>query len=242
MLLMMVPAVVVRLLQPGRQGSIAGIRDRRPQCIEFHCRSHIHPAGAAVRLRAHSPEQAGGVAAGRSRHPRRHGAAMTAACAGGLFGAALWFSCPAGSGRLPRPAVVLGIGLCGGTVLAIYAIVGVIDVAGLSQMTMLAWHVVMAVIALIALRVGLQLALLHEAQEPSTGEPQLCLHCRNIVPDMAFCPSCGLPGTAPHAGRKPSAAMWTPAPTRPATRPGPVTAFPPAPTPRFGWPQSPACG
>lgn len=192
-LLMMVPAVVVRLLQPGRREALQGFAIGVLSALSFTAAAtftRLAPQFGSEPIARNRPVEWLLVEAGI----RGVTVPLTAACAGGLFGAALWFSRPAGSGRLPRPAVVLGIGLCGGTVLAIYAIVGVIDVAGLSQMTMLAWHVVMAVIALIALRVGLQLALLHEAQEPSTGEPQLCLHCRNIVPDMAFCPSCGAAG------------------------------------------------
>lgn len=191
--LMMVPAIVVRLLQPGRREALQGFAVGVLSALSF--------TAAATFTRLAPQFGSGPIARDKSVEwllveagIRGATVPLTAACAGGLFGAALWFSRPAGGGRLPRPAVVLGIGLCGGTVLAIYAIVGVIDVAGLPQMTMLAWHVVMAAVALIALRIGLQLALLHEAQEPSTGEPQLCLHCRNIVPDMAFCPSCGAAG------------------------------------------------
>jgi rRNA maturation endonuclease Nob1 len=39
----------------------------------------------------------------------------------------------------------------------------------------------------------LQLALLHEAHdEIQSDEPLLCPHCGHVVPDMAFCPACGV--------------------------------------------------
>jgi hypothetical protein len=64
-------------------------------------------------------------------------------------------------------------------------------VEGTSQLAVLSWHVAMAVFALIALRVGLQLAVLHEETPAAPETPLLCLHCRQVVPEMAFCPSCG---------------------------------------------------
>jgi rRNA maturation endonuclease Nob1 len=45
---------------------------------------------------------------------------------------------------------------------------------------------------LLVLRLGLHLALLHEAHdEIHSDEPLLCPHCSHVVPDMAFCPACG---------------------------------------------------
>ena len=50
----------------------------------------------------------------------------------------------------------------------------------------------MALLALLLLRIGLHLALLHEAHdEIHSDEPLLCPHCGHVVPDMAFCPACG---------------------------------------------------
>lgn len=193
--LMMVPAVVVRLLRPGRREALQGFVIGVLSALSFTAAAtftRLAPQFAGGPISRDKPVQWLLVEAGI----RGASVPLTAACAGGLIGAALWFSRPAGHTRLPRPAVLLGVGLCGGAVLAIYAIVGIIDIAGMPQTTMLAWHVTMAAVALIVLRIGLQLTLLHEAQTPSTGDPQLCLYCRNVVPDMAFCPSCGAAGHA----------------------------------------------
>jgi hypothetical protein len=36
------------------------------------------------------------------------------------------------------------------------------------------------------------MALLREQHDPITHEPLLCEHCGHVVPDMAFCPACGV--------------------------------------------------
>ena len=58
-----------------------------------------------------------------------------------------------------------------------------------------------AALALIALRVGIQAALMHEELDPADPSGRLmCPHCDHIVPDMPFCPNCGVAGRA--ASRK----------------------------------------
>jgi hypothetical protein len=77
--------------------------------------------------------------------------------------------------------------------LLIHVGVGAIDVLGLPQMSTLGIHVVMTLVALVLLRIGMQLALLHEVPDPiDEHEPLLCVHCEHVVPDMAFCPACGV--------------------------------------------------
>ena len=64
---------------------------------------------------------------------------------------------------------------------------------GMPQLRMLAVHLVMTAVVLVLLRIGLQLALIHEAHDPvEQHEPILCIHCQHVVPDMAFCPACGV--------------------------------------------------
>ena len=53
-----------------------------------------------------------------------------------------------------------------------------------------------AVIALLALRIGLQYCLLHEEHDAPDPERVLCPHCDHVVPDMAFCPNCGVAAAA----------------------------------------------
>ena len=78
-------------------------------------------------------------------------------------------------------------------VLAVYLSLGLIDVAHFPQVLMLVLYLALALVALLLLRVGLHLALLHEAHdEIRSDEPLLCTHCGHVVPDMAFCPACGV--------------------------------------------------
>ncbi len=116
---------------------------------------------------------------------------LTASCLGGLIGAALWFNRPRAGSRFNKPTIVGALLFCAAAGFGVYAAVGRADVEGTSQLYVLSWHIAMAIFGLVALRIGLQLAVLHEETPPPPGTPQLCLHCRQVVPEMAFCPGCG---------------------------------------------------
>jgi hypothetical protein len=78
-------------------------------------------------------------------------------------------------------------------VLVLYAGLGLLDVARVPQVLQLVVYLAVAAVAVLILRVGLHLALLHEEHdEIQAGEPLLCAHCGHVVPDMAFCPACGV--------------------------------------------------
>ncbi|PRC58502.1 zinc ribbon domain-containing protein, partial [Mycobacterium sp. ITM-2017-0098] len=63
-------------------------------------------------------------------------------------------------------------------VVAVYAALGLVDVARFPQLLQRALHLVLTGFALFALRVGLHLALLHEAHdEVRMDEPILCVEC-----------------------------------------------------------------
>ncbi|BBY58255.1 zinc ribbon domain-containing protein [Mycolicibacterium sarraceniae] len=117
---------------------------------------------------------------------------LTAAAAGGLFGMALWFRGQTTNshehpGRVR--AALLGLTVL---VLILHVAVGAADVMGWPQLSMLGIHVVMTLLSLVLLRIGVQLALLHEVPDPiDEHAPMLCPHCEHVVPDMAFCPACG---------------------------------------------------
>jgi hypothetical protein len=112
---------------------------------------------------------------------------LTAAATGGVIGLALWLQPRAGRGSEARVALwALGAGM-----LAIHAVVGIIDAAGLPQMAMLALHLALSVAALLALRSAIQVSLLDEIPDPVRAEPLLCAQCEHVVPDAAFCAACG---------------------------------------------------
>ncbi|HEX3283379.1 MAG TPA: zinc ribbon domain-containing protein, partial [Mycobacterium sp.] len=118
---------------------------------------------------------------------------LTAAAVGGLIGAALWFTRPENKADQHTGyirAVLIGFAAA---VVGVYAGLGVVDVSHIPQWLQLIIHLSVSVVALLLLRIGLHLALLHEAHdEIHSEEPVLCPHCHHVVPDMAFCPACGV--------------------------------------------------
>lgn len=119
---------------------------------------------------------------------------LTAVTVGGLFGAALWYTRPDGRGGWRIPAIAV-LGLVVAT--AIYSIVGLINVFRVPPNLQLVIHLVLALAFVLALRIGLQVAVLHERHEPLHPElPILCPDCGHVVPDMAFCPACGVAAQA----------------------------------------------
>lgn len=117
---------------------------------------------------------------------------LTAAAVGGLIGTALWFTRPPTKALQHRGFIRGALVLIAVVVIAIYASLGVVDVARFPQFWQLALHLTLTGIALLALRVGLHLALLYEAQdEIRIDEPILCVECNHVVPDAAFCARCG---------------------------------------------------
>jgi hypothetical protein len=189
-ILMLLPAVIVRLMRPPTREALDGFVIGALGALSFT---------AAATLTRLAPQFATGVVSKRPMESlmveagiRGVAVPLTAAAAGGLIGAALWFKRPP-SKEHQRPGVVrLILVLFAVGVLAVYLGLGLVDVARFPQLLMLALYLALAMVALLLLRVGLHLALLHEAHdEIQSDEPLLCPHCGHVVPDMAFCPACG---------------------------------------------------
>lgn len=127
---------------------------------------------------------------------------LTAAAAGALVGVVLW---PAHV----RPASALTVS----AVPVCFMALGLTDVAPVPEILVLAVHLIVAVLVLLALRVGLQIALLHGPRGGTrTDEPRQCPQCDHTVGDMEFCPHCGvairaLQRAATRAGHAPLV-MW----------------------------------
>ncbi|KUI05162.1 hypothetical protein AU189_01800 [Mycolicibacterium acapulense] len=189
--LMLTPAVIVRLTHPSSREALDGFMIGALGALSF---------SAAATLTRLAPQFGTGVVSKRPMESllveagiRGLAAPLIAAAAGGLIGAALWFTRPP-SKRDQRPGVVRAmlIGFAA-AVLVVYLALGLIDVARFPQVLMLVLYLALAGVALLLLRVGLHLALLHEAHdEIRAEEPLLCPHCGHVVPDMAFCPACGV--------------------------------------------------
>jgi hypothetical protein len=190
-ILMLMPAVVVRLLRPPTREALDGFMIGALGALTFT---------AAATLTRLAPQFAGGVVSKRPMESllceagiRGVAVPLIAAAAGGLIGAALWFTRPPSKEHQHPWAVRLMLVSFAVAVLAVYLALGVIDVAHLPQVVMLVLYLALALVALFLLRIGLHLALLHEAHdEIQSDEPLLCTHCGHVVPDMAFCPACGV--------------------------------------------------
>jgi len=190
-ILMLMPAVIVRLLRPPTREALDGFMVGVLGALGYT---------AAATLTRLAPQFGSGVVSKRPMEGlmveagiRGIAVPLIAAAAGGLIGAALWFTRPP-SKAAQRPGLVrLILVVFAAIVLAVYLALGLIDVAHFPQVLMLVLYLTLAVVSLLVLRVGLHLALLHEAHdEIQSDEPLLCTHCGHVVPDMAFCPACGV--------------------------------------------------
>ena len=252
MLLMILPTVVIRLTRPGSRDSLDGFVIGALAGLCFSA------AATLVRL---APQ----VHAGLIAHARPViglvvevvlcgvTVPITAAAAGGMVGIALWFRPPQGRDHGGRVGLVLT--LLAAAALLLHAGIGVVDIVGLPQLAMLVIHLTATLVVLLALRLVLQLALLHEAHDPiAEDQPLLCPHCEMVVPDMAFCPACGAATRASsresrleRRGRFRAQAFDEDAETAPATAGVPENVYPgyamPAgrylapglPKPRYRW-------
>jgi hypothetical protein len=191
MLLMVAPAVLVRLIRPGQRESLDGFAIGALGALLFT---------AAAQMTRLAPQFASGMIAkarpmsGLIVEAGIRGIAvpLTAAAVGGLIGTALWFTRPENKKHQHRNYVRIALAVFALAVMTMYALLGLVDVARFPQLLQLALHLAVAAAALLALRVGLHLALLHENHdEILSDEPVLCPHCGTVVPDMAFCVACG---------------------------------------------------
>ncbi|HYO00884.1 MAG TPA: zinc ribbon domain-containing protein [Mycobacterium sp.] len=191
LLLMLAPAVVVRLIRPGQRESLDGFAIGALGALMFT---------AAAQMTRLAPQFAGGMIAkarpmsGLMVEAGIRGIAvpLMAAAVGGLIGTALWFARPANKKEQHRNYVRIALTVFTLVVLTMYALLGLVDVARFPQILQLALHLAVSAVAVLALRIGLQMALLHEAHdEILSDEPLLCTQCGHVVPDMAFCAACG---------------------------------------------------
>jgi hypothetical protein len=122
---------------------------------------------------------------------------LTAAAVGGLFGVGLWFPRRGGTDRRGLAvASALSLLMAG----ALYATVGLVDVFRVVPNIQFLIHIALALASVVALRIGLQLGMLREHHEEIRPDlPILCPDCGHVVPDMAFCPACGVAAHAASA-------------------------------------------
>ena len=197
MLLMVLPAVVVRLRHRSDRESLDGFVIGVLGALAF---------AAAATLARLAPQFSTGLfvhyrpVKGLVVQAALCGVAVpvTAAAAGGLAGLWLWFRQRDGDqGDADPRRVRLILGLLAVAALLAHAAVGAVDIIGLSELTMVTLHTLLTLAVLLALRAALHLALLYQVQDPiHEDDPILCVHCEMVVPDMPFCPACGVAARA----------------------------------------------
>lgn len=199
-LVALAPAVIIRLLAPGKREALRG--------FAIGALGALSVAAAELAVRMFAQLSSGLVDRDQPLSDllieagiRGITVPLIAATAGGLIGAALWFD----SDRRRNPVrwTLLGMALVVSVLDHVW--LGEEDAAGISQWAKVGWHAAVALIALVLLRVGLQLALL--SPPPGAGGPArtACTYCGKTVPDNAFCASCGVAT----AGRTPTRILAT---------------------------------
>jgi len=191
LLLMQVPALVVRLVRPGPREALHGYAVGAFGAIIF--------ASAATLARLAPQFTTGVVVMDRPMRGllveagiRGLVTPIVSVAVGGLLGAALWFTRPPNKIHKHRGYVRLTLTLIAATVAAIFALLGLVGVSQIGQLTQLALYTALALAAVFALRIGLHLALLHEAHDDyDMDQPLLCAQCGHVVPDTPFCANCG---------------------------------------------------
>ncbi|MGB8403114.1 MAG: zinc ribbon domain-containing protein [Mycobacterium sp.] len=191
LLIMQVPALLMRLIRPGPREALHGYAIGAHGAIIFTAAATLtrlapqFTTGAVVKDR---PMQDLLVEAGI----RGLATPITFAAVGGLVGAALWFTRPPTKTQTHRGYLRLILSLIAVTVAVIFALLGMVGVSQMRQLVQLALYLSLALVALLALRIGLHLALLHEAHdEMHMDQPLLCAQCDHVVPDAPFCAHCG---------------------------------------------------
>ncbi|WP_328362459.1 zinc ribbon domain-containing protein [Mycobacterium sp. NBC_00419] len=192
MILMLVPTFVVRLIERRSRESLDGFAIGALAALMFT---------AAATLTRLAPQFATGLLA----HARPFMSLLveavicgvtiplTGAVAGGMVGIALWFKGQTENPHEHPARTRAALWLLAILVVLIHTGVAITDIVGMPQMQMLVIHLAMTIIVLVLLRIALQMALLREAKDPiQEDEPLLCVHCEHVVPDMAFCPACGV--------------------------------------------------
>jgi MFS family permease len=116
---------------------------------------------------------------------------LTATAAGGTLGLLLWFR-PIRRPGQPR-GIRLRLALCVLVTALCYVGVYAVDATNNPHSVEAAINLAITILALQTLRFAMQIAVLHEAPDTADREGSVrCIHCTAAVPAMAFCPQCGV--------------------------------------------------
>ncbi|HEY5150780.1 MAG TPA: zinc ribbon domain-containing protein [Mycobacterium sp.] len=187
-LLMVAPAVVVWVMDRSSRGPLDGFAVGALGATVFN-------AGTAIALLA--PQLAMGV----TTHDQSVSSLLAEAivegvawplaslATGGIFGIALWTRLSGNASRRHRRSVVVAAGV----VLVVMTAMGLVDIAPLPLRVYIALQLLIALSAVLALRIGIAGALLHEARDADGADGQLrCPECDHDVAHAPFCTGCGV--------------------------------------------------
>ncbi len=116
---------------------------------------------------------------------------LTGAVAGGTVGLALWFRPARRDGRQPGHVRVL-LWLVAAACTMLYLVVYIVNAAELPRDWEMGIDVAITALSMVTARVGVQASLLYETPDPASLVPVRCGQCEALVPDMPFCPQCGV--------------------------------------------------
>jgi len=98
---------------------------------------------------------------------------LAAAASGATVGVALWFTPDPAAAPADRRRARVGLAALALAVVVIFVGVAATDIAGLTQLTVLTVHVILALAAVVVTRLALQIALRYEAPGPDAGPAPL---------------------------------------------------------------------
>jgi hypothetical protein len=210
-LLMLLPIGVIRLLRPGVRESLDGFVIGALAAFCFSA-AGVLTRGAAVFASGLVADDYPKDALLTLAAIRGVAAPLTAAALGGMVGATFWFKRRTNpeavrhwySPTSPTTAIAIA--------LVLFVAQNGIDYAWISYGQIVILYAAITVLALLSLRVVLHCTLLREESHGTApDEPVLCTQCEYVVPDLAFCASCGIAAQA--ASRSSRAARRSHRPT-----------------------------
>ncbi len=142
---------------------------------------------------------------------------LGAVAVGGVFGIALWFNPKSDAPSRYRRAIVVPGALLGAVAFSVA--MGIVDVAPLPLSVYIALQLLIALLAVLGVRLVITDALLFESTD-DTDEHLRCAECDHVVARMGFCSECGV---AIRAASRTSRAMRLVEPVSPGVEPDGVS-------------------
>jgi len=122
-------------------------------------------------------------------------AALVNACTTGMIAAAVWLQ-HHGHSRRRHVSALRSVRATLAVAFGAQVALGIASYYAHSVTVLLVIWAIATALLLVWLRVVIHNALLEEGAEHAAGEPSACPECHRLVPEMSFCPSCGVARSA----------------------------------------------